>query len=137
MRKCPKASCQKPFLKEAGCNKITWCAHELAFETRVALTSYWNEMSLLSGSCGTVSCYVCRMIITNGYSHFDQREPEKSLLVLGGSTQLKRLILVFSTRTIVENKGAVSSVGSSRRSRSVSRRGESTVQPHIWPKNAR
>jgi len=45
MRNCPK--CQKSFVKEYGCNKMT-CTY-----------------------CGTVSCYVCRSII-KGYDHFDQ-----------------------------------------------------------------
>lgn len=44
MRNCPK--CQKAFVKEYGCNKIT-CTY-----------------------CHTVSCYVCRSII-KGYDHFD------------------------------------------------------------------
>ncbi|TDL14424.1 hypothetical protein BD410DRAFT_203972 [Rickenella mellea] len=43
MRNCPK--CQKPFIKEMGCNKMT-CPN-----------------------CRTVSCYICRKII-NGYDHF-------------------------------------------------------------------
>lgn len=46
MRNCPK--CQKAFVKEYGCNKIT-CTY-----------------------CHTVSCYVCRLII-RGYDHFDER----------------------------------------------------------------
>lgn len=48
MRNCPK--CKKPFVKESGCNKIT-CY-----------------------TCSTMSCYVCRKVIT-GYDHFDQRQP--------------------------------------------------------------
>ncbi|KAK2467968.1 hypothetical protein APHAL10511_000263 [Amanita phalloides] len=44
MRTCPK--CQKTFIKESGCNKIT-CY-----------------------TCHTVSCYICRKII-NGYDHFN------------------------------------------------------------------
>ncbi|GLB44121.1 putative in Between Ring fingers [Lyophyllum shimeji] len=47
-RDCPK--CSKPFIKESGCNKMT-CPH-----------------------CSTLSCYVCRNIIT-GYDHFDQSQP--------------------------------------------------------------
>jgi TRIAD3 protein (E3 ubiquitin-protein ligase RNF216) len=43
MRNCPK--CQKAFIKEHGCNKMT-CPN-----------------------CRTVSCYICRKII-NGYEHF-------------------------------------------------------------------
>ncbi|KAI9456529.1 hypothetical protein BJY52DRAFT_553150 [Lactarius psammicola] len=45
MRNCPK--CQKAFVKEYGCNKIT-CTY-----------------------CRTVSCYICRSII-RGYDHFDE-----------------------------------------------------------------
>ncbi|KAI6158481.1 hypothetical protein EDD17DRAFT_1623316 [Pisolithus thermaeus] len=45
MRNCPK--CQKAFIKEQGCNKMT-CPN-----------------------CHTVSCYICRQIIT-GYEHFDR-----------------------------------------------------------------
>lgn len=45
MRNCPK--CQKAFIKEHGCNKMT-CPN-----------------------CHTVSCYVCRKII-HGYGHFDE-----------------------------------------------------------------
>ncbi|KAI6027044.1 hypothetical protein EDC04DRAFT_175483 [Pisolithus marmoratus] len=45
MRNCPK--CQKAFIKEQGCNKMT-CPN-----------------------CRTVSCYICRQIIT-GYEHFDR-----------------------------------------------------------------
>ncbi|KAG1852496.1 hypothetical protein F4604DRAFT_1805515 [Suillus subluteus] len=43
MRNCPK--CQKAFIKEHGCNKMT-CPN-----------------------CRTVSCYICREVI-NGYEHF-------------------------------------------------------------------
>ncbi|KAF9234720.1 hypothetical protein BU15DRAFT_52263 [Melanogaster broomeanus] len=43
MRNCPK--CQKSFIKEMGCNKMT-CPN-----------------------CHTLSCYICRSII-NGYDHF-------------------------------------------------------------------
>jgi len=45
MRNCPK--CQKAFIKEHGCNKMT-CPN-----------------------CRTTSCYICRKVI-NGYEHFDQ-----------------------------------------------------------------
>ncbi|KAG6331024.1 hypothetical protein ID866_8063 [Astraeus odoratus] len=45
MRNCPK--CQKAFIKELGCNKMT-CPN-----------------------CRTHSCYVCRKVI-NGYDHFDR-----------------------------------------------------------------
>ncbi|KAF9468244.1 hypothetical protein BDZ94DRAFT_1154032 [Collybia nuda] len=45
MRNCPK--CQKPFVKEHGCNKMT-CPN-----------------------CHTLSCYICRQVIT-GYDHFNQ-----------------------------------------------------------------
>ncbi|KAF8879405.1 hypothetical protein BD779DRAFT_1156124 [Infundibulicybe gibba] len=45
MRNCPK--CQKAFIKEQGCNKMT-CP-----------------------SCRTLSCYICRQII-KGYDHFNQ-----------------------------------------------------------------
>ncbi|PIL26358.1 hypothetical protein GSI_12114 [Ganoderma sinense ZZ0214-1] len=48
MRNCPK--CQKAFIKEMGCNKMT-CPN-----------------------CGTLSCYVCRKVI-NGYDHFNQQPP--------------------------------------------------------------
>ncbi|KAK0443954.1 uncharacterized protein EV420DRAFT_1017265 [Desarmillaria tabescens] len=48
MRNCPK--CQKAFIKEAGCNKMA-CPN-----------------------CHTLSCYVCRQIIT-GYDHFNQQAP--------------------------------------------------------------
>ncbi|EMD32740.1 hypothetical protein CERSUDRAFT_99118 [Gelatoporia subvermispora B] len=44
MRNCPK--CQKSFIKEMGCNKMT-CPN-----------------------CQTLSCYVCRQVI-NGYDHFN------------------------------------------------------------------
>ncbi|KAF8816831.1 hypothetical protein BYT27DRAFT_6378460 [Phlegmacium glaucopus] len=45
MRNCPK--CQKAFIKEQGCNKMS-CPN-----------------------CHTLSCYVCRQVI-NGYDHFNQ-----------------------------------------------------------------
>ncbi|KJA18481.1 hypothetical protein HYPSUDRAFT_144920, partial [Hypholoma sublateritium FD-334 SS-4] len=45
MRNCPK--CKKAFIKDEGCNKMT-CP-----------------------TCRTLSCYVCRAVIT-GYEHFDQ-----------------------------------------------------------------
>ncbi|KAG6856665.1 hypothetical protein H0H87_002042 [Tephrocybe sp. NHM501043] len=48
MRNCPK--CQKPFIKESGCNKMT-CPN-----------------------CMTLSCYVCRQVI-RGYDHFNQQQP--------------------------------------------------------------
>ncbi|KAK0491629.1 hypothetical protein IW261DRAFT_1324475 [Armillaria novae-zelandiae] len=48
MRNCPK--CQKAFIKEAGCNKMA-CPN-----------------------CRTLSCYVCRQVIT-GYDHFNQQVP--------------------------------------------------------------
>ncbi|CAA7261257.1 unnamed protein product [Cyclocybe aegerita] len=48
MRNCPK--CNKAFVKDAGCNKMT-CPH-----------------------CRTLSCYVCRKVI-NGYEHFNQNPP--------------------------------------------------------------
>ncbi|KDR78857.1 hypothetical protein GALMADRAFT_224109 [Galerina marginata CBS 339.88] len=48
MRNCPK--CQKAFVKDAGCNKMT-CPN-----------------------CHTLSCYVCRKVIT-GYEHFNQAPP--------------------------------------------------------------
>ncbi|KAI1787091.1 hypothetical protein LXA43DRAFT_896802 [Ganoderma leucocontextum] len=48
MRNCPK--CQKAFIKEMGCNKMT-CPN-----------------------CGTLSCYICRKVI-NGYEHFNQQPP--------------------------------------------------------------
>ncbi|BEJ05689.1 hypothetical protein CcaverHIS641_0302110 [Cutaneotrichosporon cavernicola] len=46
MRRCPK--CDKPYLKESGCNKIT-CQN-----------------------CRTVSCYICQKAIPEDYAHFDQ-----------------------------------------------------------------
>ncbi|EPQ53809.1 hypothetical protein GLOTRDRAFT_78895 [Gloeophyllum trabeum ATCC 11539] len=48
MRNCPK--CQKAFIKEYGCNKMT-CPY-----------------------CRTLSCYICRQIIT-GYEHFAHPPP--------------------------------------------------------------
>ncbi|KAH9942854.1 hypothetical protein B0H21DRAFT_511019 [Amylocystis lapponica] len=48
MRNCP--NCQKAFVKEMGCNKMT-CPN-----------------------CRTLSCYVCRKIIT-GYDHFNNPPP--------------------------------------------------------------
>ncbi|KAI0689014.1 hypothetical protein BC835DRAFT_280334 [Cytidiella melzeri] len=48
LRNCPK--CDKAFMKESGCNKMT-CPN-----------------------CHTVSCYVCRQVIT-GYDHFNQKPP--------------------------------------------------------------
>ncbi|KAK0190321.1 hypothetical protein F5146DRAFT_1043758 [Armillaria mellea] len=48
MRNCPK--CQKAFIKEAGCNKM------------------------VCPNCHTLSCYVCRQVIT-GYDHFNQQAP--------------------------------------------------------------
>ncbi|EFI28034.1 hypothetical protein CC1G_14060 [Coprinopsis cinerea okayama7 len=49
MRVCPK--CKKAFIKEDGCNKMT-CPH-----------------------CRTMSCYVCRQVVT-GYDHFhNQQQP--------------------------------------------------------------
>ncbi|THH31727.1 hypothetical protein EUX98_g2465 [Antrodiella citrinella] len=48
MRNCPK--CGKGFLKETGCNKMT-CP-----------------------GCATVTCYVCRKVIS-GYDHFNQQQP--------------------------------------------------------------
>ncbi|KAH0579736.1 hypothetical protein H2248_002574 [Termitomyces sp. 'cryptogamus'] len=50
MRNCPK--CQKPFIKESGCNKMT-CPN-----------------------CMTLSCYICRQII-KGYDHFNP-EPKRA-----------------------------------------------------------
>ncbi|TBU39099.1 hypothetical protein BD309DRAFT_873009 [Dichomitus squalens] len=50
MRNCPK--CQKAFIKEMGCNKMT-CPN-----------------------CGTLSCYICRKII-QGYDHFNQASPSQ------------------------------------------------------------
>ncbi|KAJ3539123.1 hypothetical protein NMY22_g4877 [Coprinellus aureogranulatus] len=52
VRNCPK--CSKGFVKEGGCNKMT-CP-----------------------SCGTVSCYLCRQIIKNGYQHFSESTPAKA-----------------------------------------------------------
>ncbi|KAG0722239.1 E3 ubiquitin-protein ligase RNF216 [Chionoecetes opilio] len=46
IRQCPK--CEKRFVTEGGCNKMT-CA------------------------CGTVMCYLCKAVITQGYHHFEQR----------------------------------------------------------------
>ncbi|KAJ3937045.1 MAG: hypothetical protein NXY57DRAFT_982937 [Lentinula lateritia] len=48
MRNCPH--CDKSFVKEDGCNKMT-CPH-----------------------CHTLSCYVCRQRVT-GYDHFNQSNP--------------------------------------------------------------
>ncbi|KAF9030307.1 hypothetical protein BDZ89DRAFT_1064727 [Hymenopellis radicata] len=48
MRKCPK--CTKAFIKDAGCNKM------------------------ICPNCTTMSCYVCRQVIT-GYEHFNQQPP--------------------------------------------------------------
>ncbi|KAI0820517.1 hypothetical protein BC628DRAFT_1330161 [Trametes gibbosa] len=48
MRNCPK--CQKAFVKEMGCNKMT-CPN-----------------------CGALSCYVCRQLI-HGYEHFGNPPP--------------------------------------------------------------
>ncbi|KAI0713080.1 hypothetical protein C8T65DRAFT_739128 [Cerioporus squamosus] len=48
MRNCPK--CNKAFIKEMGCNKMT-CPN-----------------------CGTLSCYICRKVIV-GYDHFSQPPP--------------------------------------------------------------
>ncbi|KAI0351122.1 hypothetical protein OH77DRAFT_1411714 [Trametes cingulata] len=48
MRNCPK--CQKAFIKEMGCNKMT-CPN-----------------------CGSLSCYVCRKLIA-GYDHFGNPPP--------------------------------------------------------------
>ncbi|KAG1777856.1 hypothetical protein EV702DRAFT_1098155, partial [Suillus placidus] len=48
MQNCPK--CQKAFIKEHGCNKMT-CPN-----------------------CQTVSCYICREVI-NGYEHFGNLRP--------------------------------------------------------------
>ncbi|KAG2352593.1 hypothetical protein BDR07DRAFT_1313156 [Suillus spraguei] len=53
MRNCPK--CQKAFIKEHGCNKMT-CPN-----------------------CRTVSCYVCREVI-NGYEHFGNSNPHNTLI---------------------------------------------------------
>ncbi|KAG2134049.1 uncharacterized protein EDB93DRAFT_1173254 [Suillus bovinus] len=49
MRNCPK--CQKAFIKEHGCNKMT-CPN-----------------------CRTVSCYICRKVI-DGYEHFGKPPPQ-------------------------------------------------------------
>ncbi|KAL4266826.1 RING-type domain-containing protein [Pleurotus pulmonarius] len=51
LRNCPK--CEKAFIKEAGCNKMT-CPN-----------------------CRTLSCYVCRQVIT-GYDHFNQNASANS-----------------------------------------------------------
>ncbi|KAF8956276.1 hypothetical protein BDZ97DRAFT_1852621 [Flammula alnicola] len=51
MRNCPK--CQKAFIKEQGCNKMT-CPN-----------------------CRTLSCYVCRQVIS-GYEHFNQAPPGRA-----------------------------------------------------------
>ncbi|KAH7906652.1 hypothetical protein BJ138DRAFT_1129757 [Hygrophoropsis aurantiaca] len=48
MRNCPK--CQKAFIKENGCNKMT-CPN-----------------------CHTLSCYICRQVI-HGYEHFNHAPP--------------------------------------------------------------
>ncbi|KAH8993255.1 hypothetical protein EDB86DRAFT_2929485 [Lactarius hatsudake] len=58
MRNCPK--CQKAFVKEYGCNKIT-CTF-----------------------CHTISCYICRSII-RGYEHFDERRGGGGLRQSSGS----------------------------------------------------
>ncbi|TRM63521.1 hypothetical protein BD626DRAFT_494567 [Schizophyllum amplum] len=50
VRKCPNPACQKPFIKDDGCNKI-YCTN-----------------------CRTLSCYICRKMI-NGYEHFNQAAP--------------------------------------------------------------
>ncbi|KAA1474208.1 hypothetical protein DENSPDRAFT_840773 [Dentipellis sp. KUC8613] len=50
MRNCPR--CNKAFIKESGCNKMT-CPN-----------------------CRTLSCYICRQII-DGYEHFDRGDPNR------------------------------------------------------------
>ncbi|KAF5356819.1 hypothetical protein D9756_006828 [Leucocoprinus leucothites] len=63
MRNCPK--CQKAFIKESGCNKMT-CPN-----------------------CHALSCYVCRQIIT-GYEHFNQsRNPSAA----SSSSKPKKCVL--------------------------------------------
>ncbi|KII87947.1 hypothetical protein PLICRDRAFT_176699 [Plicaturopsis crispa FD-325 SS-3] len=70
MRNCPK--CNKAFVKEHGCNKMT-CPN-----------------------CHTVSCYICRKVI-NGYEHFANpppynRAPDPSKCVLwdnGGNPEAR------------------------------------------------
>ncbi|KAJ7632726.1 hypothetical protein FB45DRAFT_913292 [Roridomyces roridus] len=57
MRNCPK--CQKAFIKDAGCNKMS-CTN-----------------------CGTLSCYICRQTIT-GYEHFGQ-QPGQPMPAAGSS----------------------------------------------------
>nr|XP_019012339.1 uncharacterized protein I206_03186 [Kwoniella pini CBS 10737]OCF51120.1 hypothetical protein I206_03186 [Kwoniella pini CBS 10737] len=51
IRRCPK--CEKPYIKESGCNKI-YCT-----------------------KCNTISCYVCQEVV-QGYEHFDQNPAESS-----------------------------------------------------------
>ncbi|KAF7363529.1 hypothetical protein MSAN_01009400 [Mycena sanguinolenta] len=53
MRNCPK--CQKSFIKESGCNKMT-CPN-----------------------CFSLSCYVCRQLIT-GYDHFNQQPGQPAVV---------------------------------------------------------
>ncbi|KAJ2926529.1 hypothetical protein H1R20_g10558, partial [Candolleomyces eurysporus] len=52
VRTCPNPQCEKPFIKEHGCNKMK-CP-----------------------SCGTLSCYTCRQVIS-GYDHFHQNTPSQ------------------------------------------------------------
>ncbi|KAH9481344.1 E3 ubiquitin-protein ligase RNF216 [Psilocybe cubensis] len=61
MRNCPK--CNKAFVKETGCNKMT-CPH-----------------------CRTLSCYVCRKVI-DGYQHFDQMPGQPSTSKSAGKCRL-------------------------------------------------
>ncbi|KAJ7172366.1 hypothetical protein C8R46DRAFT_992489 [Mycena filopes] len=60
MRNCP--SCQKPFVKDQGCNKM------------------------ICPNCQTLSCYICRQRIT-GYDHFAQQPGQP--LIAGSSKNNK------------------------------------------------
>ncbi|KAF9264839.1 hypothetical protein L218DRAFT_861859 [Marasmius fiardii PR-910] len=51
MRSCPK--CNKAFVKDDGCNKMT-CPN-----------------------CRSLSCYICRKLIPEGYAHFNQAPPHE------------------------------------------------------------
>ncbi|KAJ7774947.1 hypothetical protein B0H16DRAFT_1509018 [Mycena metata] len=75
MRNCPR--CQKPFIKDAGCNKM------------------------VCSNCQALSCYICRQLI-NGYDHFAQQPGQP---IMAGSSKSNKCPL-WDVGGSVENRHA-------------------------------